>query len=282
MGLRQMVQQTARTPAGRPWGIGSALTDDTDAWVWSVIHSWGGGLASLKGDRVELATPQSAGAFSWLAETFGVPPWREAVHAHGAVWSDTEKNEALVAGETAYTFSERLLPPAGALGGSATAAPDLIYLPMPAGPASRPRAIAGSVTHWVLPRGAAADPVERFLEALLQPEAQRRVWRGGGGLALPAFTTGWDDPQLGQLLAAAHPAAAINARRFRQEQTSGGYVSATGNAGGETAASQATGEVRLGAWMLRQVLEGRQPADVLADASRQAIALFRDFGLLGA
>jgi hypothetical protein len=64
--------------------------------------------------------------------------------------------------------------------------------------------------------------------------------------------------------------------------TNGGFASATGNGGPETAASQAIGEARLAAGMLRAVAAGRPPADVAAEAERLAIQVFRDFGLPGA
>jgi hypothetical protein len=117
--------------------------------------------------------------------------------------------------------------------------------------------------------------VERFLEAALAPEAQRRLWQAGGGFALPAYNAGWDDAALGGLPLA--PAA----RRFHDELTSGGFASATGNAGPETAASQALGEARLGARMLRAVIAGRPAGEVVADAEQVAIQVFRDHGLPG-
>jgi ABC-type glycerol-3-phosphate transport system substrate-binding protein len=151
-----------------------------------------------------------------------------------------------------------------------------VYLRTLAGPAARPRAVGGGAA-WVLPRGAPSVAVEQLLEAMLDPARQRRLWSAGGSFALPAYLAGWDDP------AVTGAAWAAQARRYRDELDLDGdaFVSATGNGGPETAASQAVGGLRFGAGMLRDVVAGRPAADVTAQAQRRAADLYRSFGLPG-
>ncbi|MGH2367232.1 MAG: hypothetical protein ACRDI2_03455, partial [Chloroflexota bacterium] len=261
----------------RPWGIGAAETPDVDAWCWGVIHAWGGGLADRHGERVALASPETVAALEWLAATLSERPWRDAVHPEAGSWTDAEKNAAFVSGATAYTFTEQALVPTESRSpgtGEGDSRADAVYLRTPAGPVERPRAIGGGAA-WFLPRGAPPEPVERLLEALLEPTIQRRLWQAGGGFALPAYLAGWDDPVLASL------PDFRNAQRFRNELTNGGFLSATGNSGPETAASQAIGDAGLGIGMLRAVLAGRPAREVVAEAQQQATQLFRDYGLPG-
>jgi hypothetical protein len=294
--LREALRRVANVPdashAGRRprgWGIGAADTPDVDAWCWGAIHAWGGALADLKGEHVILASSATTAALEWLAAALADAPGNTS--PDGAGPTDAQKNAAFLSGAAAYTFTERVL--AGAPGGGGTVGPtasstvggagvspqpdmaDVLYLPAPAGPVSRPRAIGGGAA-WFLPRGAPPEPVERLIEAVLDPAAQRRLWQAGGGFVLPAYTVGWEDAAVAAL------PQARSAARFRDELTNGGFASATGNGGPETAASQAIGEARLAAGMLRAVAAGRPPADVAAEAERLAIQVFRDFGLPGA
>jgi hypothetical protein len=106
---------------------------------------------------------------------------------------------------------------------------------------------------------------------------QRRLWQAGGRFALPAYQGGWDDPAI------AGAPWAETAGRFRAELDLDGdaFVSATGNGGPETAASQAIGTLRFGAGMLRAVLAGRPAGEVVAETQRRAADLYRSFGLPG-
>lgn len=261
-----------------PWGIGGADTLDVDAWCWGAIHAWGGGLVDLKGERVALDSGQTVAALQWLASALAGPSLEGGVPPAALEWPDEAKNAAFLAGETAYTYTERALlspgTPGGIPDGTGDALGEALYLRTPPGPAARPRAVGGGAA-WMLPRGAPAEPAERFLEALLDLGTQRPMWGAGGGFALPAYNAGWDDPGL-------TGAPWIDqARRFRQELGDGGFVSATGNGGPETAASQAIGALRFGAGMLRAVLEGRPAASVVAETHGRAVDLFRTFGLPG-
>ena len=251
-----------------PWGIGAADTGDVDAWCWNVIHAFGGALADRKGERVQLAGAETAAALDWLRQSFTALGARGRLPPSASQWLDEEKNAAFLAGSTAYTFTDDLpgLPGADA--------PLPTYLPGPAGPVNRPRATGGGAA-WYVPRGAPAPVVEQLLERLLALPAQQALWKSSGSYALPAFEQGWNDAQAGD------PPARINVTRFRQELTNGGFASATGNAGPETAASQAVAEGRLAAAMLRAALAGRPVADVLAEAQQSAAGVFRDFGLPG-
>jgi len=266
--------------AGGKWGIGPADTEDVDGWCWNAIHAWGGTLAERSGERVTLASAETAAALAWLASTFSDPAWRDAVHPGVAEWSDAQKNHAFVAGETAYTYTERGLPqmpPAGA--GKVT--PLLVPAPAsPVGPVStggttvRPRAVGGGAA-WLLPRGAKAEPVERLWEALLRPEVQRRLWAAGAGFALPAFESGWSDPAVGAL------PNQESVRPYREQLATGGFVSYVGQGGPETGASQAVRAARLAARMLGAVARGRSVSEVLADATADAVAVYREHGLPG-
>jgi ABC-type glycerol-3-phosphate transport system substrate-binding protein len=263
----------AEGAAGAPawsWGIGPADTVDVDTWCWDVIHAFGGALADPKGERVQLASPETVAALEWIQQTFA------ALGAHGRVppaaseWPDDRKNAAFLAGDTGYTFTERLLPRLPAADGRQSPA----YLLAPAGPVNRPRVTGGGAA-WYVPRGAPAPLIERLIERLLEIPAQQAVWRSGGGAALPAFEGTWDDAVAREL------ASDPNVARFRQEMAGGGFASATGNAGPETASSQGVAEARLGAAMLRAVVSGRAPAVVMGEAQASAAAVFRDFGLPG-
>lgn len=292
--LRRLLHEAAG-PTAPPehgswgWGIGAADTPDVDAWCWGVIHAWGGGLVTPKGDRVAIASPETAGALEWLRATLSESPWRENVPPAAASWADVEKNAAFLSETTAYTFTERALasaPPVSAPTAplsrplSAQPAPqpagqtDIVYLPAPAGPAGRPRAIDAGAA-WLLPRGASPEPVERFLEALLNPPFQQRLWHAGGGFALPAYNAAWNEPALPSLLS---PAAVRNAQRFHAELSYEGFAGTASHPGPETAASQAVDEARLAAGMLRAVLAGQSIPEVLAAAEQRAIQLFRDAG----
>jgi hypothetical protein len=254
-------------PDAPGWGIGGADSPDADAWCWGAIHAWGGGLADRKGERVNLDTPQTVAALEWLAATLA----GARLHPRAGAWTDGEKNAAFGSGETAYTFTERALP------GIDAAGPEVSYLRTLAGPAARPRAVGGGAA-WLLPRGAALEATERFLEALLDVASQRRLWGAGGRFALPGYLGGWADAAI-----VAAPWAAT-AARFRAELDLDGdaFVSATGNGGPETGASQAVGTLRFGAGMLRAVLAGRPAAAAVAEAHGRAVELYRGFGLPGA
>jgi multiple sugar transport system substrate-binding protein len=271
-GLATLVQAT---PGLAPWGIDAADTPDVDAWCWSVIHAWGGALADQKGERVTLETPATMEALSWLGETLRGDRWRRIVPPGAAAWTDVQKNAAFVAGQTAYTYTQRPLGfVSGEAGGQPGPLPDARLVPALAGPTRQPLAAGGGAA-WILPRGGQTDVAEALLAAMLDLGRQRRLWQAGG-FALPGYGTGWDDATLAIL-----PDAA-NARRFRDAIAGGARASAPGNDGPQTAAAQAIAAGRLAARMLRAVLSGRAPAAVVAEATRESVQLFRDFGLPGA
>ena len=279
--LRDSLAGAPRT-TGREgaWGIGPADTEDVDSWCWNAIHAWGGALADRSGERVTLASAETAAAIEWLAATFRDSPWREAVHPDAAQWSDAQKNDAFASGATAYTCTERALPQ-GQPAEAGKSPPLLAPAPAsPTGPAGsggstvRPRAVGGGAV-WLLPRGASAESVERVWEALLRPETQRRLWAVGAGFALPAFEGGWSDPAVGML------PNQESVRRYREQLSTGGFVSYVGQGGPETGASQAVRAARLAARMLVAVVRGRTVSEVLADANADAVAVYKEHGLPG-
>lgn len=262
-------------------GPGGGDTTDADAWCWGVIHAWGGGLADHDGGRVILSSPHTVAALRWLAETLAAPARGVGARPAGAGPAEAAGEEAFLSGTTAYTYNE-WGPVAGATASPAGGGAAAVYLRTPAGPAARPRAVGGGAA-WFLPRGARQDAVERFLDALREPARQRALWQAGAGFALPAHDGLWDEAgPSGPLAAVPEGQVRRNVQRFRDELTNGGFVSATGNGGPETAASQAIGAARLGARMLRAVLRGRPAEAVVAEAHDLAVQLFRDYGLQGA
>ncbi len=274
--LRAALVLLAQSTPGLPlWGIDAADTPDVDAWCWDVIHAWGGALADQKGERVTLETPATVEALGWLAETLRGERWGRMVPPGADAWTDAQKNAAFMTGQTAYTYTQQPLSSgSGEGGGQPARAPDARLVPVLAGPAGRPVAAGGGAA-WVLPRGGETEVAEALLEATLELDRQRRLWQAGG-FALPGYGAGWDEATLATL-----PDAA-NARRFRDAIAGGARASAPGNDGPQTAAAQAIAAGRLAARMLRAVLSGRAPAGVVAEAARESVQVFRDFGLPGA
>ncbi|HEU5315557.1 MAG TPA: hypothetical protein VFX49_05565, partial [Chloroflexota bacterium] len=222
---------------GMGWGVAPEDTADADAWCWGVIHAFGGALADRSGERVTLASPQTAAALEWLVAAFRALPGAR--------------------GDAPYVYTEGS-PPAGAS-----------LVSGPAGPAQRPRAVGGGAV-WVLPRGAPPDPVERLWEALLQPDVQRRLWGAGAGFALPVFEGQWSDPAVAAL------PDQESVRRYRALLAPGGFISHAGQAGDPTPAAQVVEAARLGVRMVRAALGGRPIAEVLAAALGDAEAIYRE------
>jgi hypothetical protein len=70
-------------------------------------------------------------------------------------------------------------------------------------------------------------------------------------------------------------------RRYREQLSTGGFVSYVGQGGPETGASQAVRAARLAARMLVAVVRGRTVSEVLADANADAVAVYKEHGLPG-
>src|SRR5262249_25952974 len=85
------------------WGLTINRSGDGRALVENTLYDFGSKIQDETGDIVTFNSPESIAALQWLKETYGDDKWSAMLPPGVNAWTDTDNNQAFLAGTIAMT-----------------------------------------------------------------------------------------------------------------------------------------------------------------------------------
>ncbi len=262
-------------PSNNQWGWGMTInrSGDGNGLVQNVMFRYGGHLQDETGQKVTFNSPETIAGFTWLAETYGSEDYAEMLPPGILSWTDTNNNEAFLAGQIAITQNAGTVY-AKAVLDDVPFWENIAYVPVPIRVTDNARLdfLSTGMKFYMIKdaknRAAAEDIARHFLT---QP-VQDRVWSISTAYALPAYTNGWESPIItGDANSVTAKTIALNETDFTGLQWPGPLNEAIGSIAEGTYFTDAMGEI----------LQGGDVAEVVASYHDQFVQIYQDFGLDG-
>ncbi len=266
---------TVSDPAQNRWGWGMTVnrSGDGNGLVQGVIFRFGGRLQDESGQRVAFNSPETIAALEWLKETYTAPQYEPMLPPGVLSWTDTNNNEAFLAGQTAITQNAGTVY-AKAVLDKVPFWDQIAYIPNPVRTSDGARLdfLEGGMKFFVISgsekTAATADLIRHFLTT----PVQERIWSISTAYALPAYANRWDSPIITE-----------NANSMRAKEIA---LTDTGFTGLEWPGTEneAVGSIGAGVYftdMMSEIIQGRAVEEVVADFHQQFVTIYQDFGLEG-
>jgi multiple sugar transport system substrate-binding protein len=261
-------------PDNEFWGWGVTANQSGDGWgfVMTVINAFGGHYTDETGTIVQLNSPETVAAVTWLAETFDrngmygamLPPGIES-------WGDISNNEAYLAGSIGYTHNAFSVY-AQSKRDENPVYPVTKLLRPPLGPANM-RQDGGAIGGWLTIHKNApnVDLAKQLALDLLDPANFNQMSSVGGGLFMPAYEDLWTD----ELIAADPNFAIIKEQVSIEEPFLGASWPAQPNAAIDAIRANGIMEQMVG-----NVIAGRMTVEeTVADAHQKIVDIFEEGGI---
>ena len=262
-------------PAQNMWGWGMTINRSGDgaALVQEVMYRFGGHLQDETGQIVTFNSPETVAAFEWLRGTYADEQWAPMLPPGILSWTDTNNNEAYLAGQIAITRNAGTVY-AKAVLDKVPFADQIAMIPSPKRNSDGARLdfMAGGTRFYQITGSPNTEATADIIRHFLTPPVQERVWSISTGYALPAYASGWDNPIITEDENSMRgKAIALTETDFTGLQWPGPLNEAIGS----------IGEGVFFTDMMSEIIQGRPTEEVVADYHDQFVQIFQDFGLEG-
>lgn len=252
------------------WGLTINKSGDGHGVIMDVIQAFGGAVVDQSGKKVVFNSPQTVQAAKWLAETYGSDKYKPMLPPGVASWTDSNNNEAFLAGTIALTQN------AFTIYGKAKKDKNPLFdkIAVMHKPKTNDGKLleAGSNGWFTVQKGAKnIDIAKQAILNMLDPTNFMPMVQGGGGLFLPAYKNLWTD----DILKLDPNYTTLKDIIFNPTAYTGESYPADPNAAVDAVRSAAIQEQ-----MMANILNGSMKAeDAVKDAHNKMVQIFEEAGL---
>jgi multiple sugar transport system substrate-binding protein len=169
-----------------PWGVTTNQSGDGTGFITAVIHNWGGSITDADVTKLTFDSPETVAAVEWMTEIYTDEKWAKMLPPGVVSWTDSNNNEAYLAGNIAYTHNA-----ASVYASSKQDAPeifaDTVVLKEAMGPLGQ-HLSGSSGGQFVIPKGAKnVEGAKSLALHMLQPEIFLPISTISAGLFLPSY-----------------------------------------------------------------------------------------------
>jgi len=251
------------------WGLTVNRSGDGHGLIMSVIQSFGGSIVDESGLRVVFNSPETVAAVEWLAETYTSDKYKPMLPPGIESWTDTNNNEAYLAGTVALTLNQLSVYGAAKANNNPVFENTAIL--------HAPKALDGSIMEsgasgwFTIFKGAKnIDAAKQLILHMLTPEVFTPMAQAGGGLFNPAYKGLFTE----DYFAADPNFTVLSEILFNPEIFYGNSHPAPPNALVDSVLAAA-----IPSQMMANVTNGDMtPAEAVEDAHRQIVDIFEEAG----
>jgi multiple sugar transport system substrate-binding protein len=190
----------ASDPSKKHWGWGNTVNRSGDGQtnVYSVLWQAGARVSSAD-NKVTFFSDEAIAAYDWLKDLYTNPKWANALPTGVNAWTDPSNNEAYLADTIGFSSNAGTMF-ATAMAQKPDIAADTWLALHPSGPVGKKEALIvagpGFFQFQMFMGAKNPDAARAMMQTLLSKENQKEVWKNSPGHSVPAYTWGWDEPEL--------------------------------------------------------------------------------------
>ncbi len=188
-------------PAKKRWGYGNTVNRSGDGQtnVYVPILTSGGRITT-EDNKVAFNSPETIEAYEWLKELYSPnSKYKDALPTGVNAWTDPSNNEAYLAGTIGFSSNAGTMF-ATAMKQKPDIAADTWLALHPSGPVGKKETLIvagpGTFQFQIFQGAKNVDAAKALIQLLLSKENQKAVWDNSPGHSVPAYTWGWDEPEL--------------------------------------------------------------------------------------
>ncbi len=255
------------------WGMTINRSGDGNALVQNVIFRYGGHLQDETGQKVTFNSPETIAALNWLKDTYSAEEFQPMLPPGILSWTDTNNNEAFLAGQVAITQNAGTVY-AKAVLDDVPFWENIAYSPYPLRVTDNARIdfLSGGMKFYLITDAKNKAAVYDLARHFMTQPVQDRIWSISTAYALPAYTNGWESPIVAENAnSLAAKTIALNETDFTGLQWPGPLNEAVGSIAEGTYFTDAMAEI----------LQGGSVEEVVANYHEQFVQIYQDFGFDG-
>ena len=190
-------------PDNKRWGWGNTVNRSGDGQtnVYSPLFQ-AGARVTTEDNKVAFNSPETIAAYEWLKELYGTNKYAKALPPGVNAWTDPSNNEAYIAGTIGFSSNAGTMF-ATAMKQKPDVAADTWLAPHPSGPAGKKQSLIVAGPGWfqfqIFAGAKNPDAAKALIQILLAKENQKAVWDNSPGHSIPAYSWGWDEPELAKI-----------------------------------------------------------------------------------
>jgi multiple sugar transport system substrate-binding protein len=259
-------------PSKKIWGWGLTINKSGDGHgtIIDVIQAFGGTITDASGQKVVFNSPETVAAVKWLQETYGSEKYKPMLPPGIESWTDTNNNEAYLAGTVALTQNAFSVY-AAAKKNNNPVFPNTAVLHKPNTNKGNILEAGGSAWFTIFKGAKNIDAAKKVILHMLDPQVFNPMVQEGGGLFLPAYKNQWTD----DILKIDPNFASLKEIIFNPDAYTGTAYPANPNA-----AIDGVLPAAIPSQMMANVLNGSMTAEeAVKDAHDRIVAIFEEGGL---
>jgi multiple sugar transport system substrate-binding protein len=179
----------ASDPAAQMYGWGRTVNRSGDGagLVQAILHNWGSQITNAEMTEITFNSPETVAAIAWLTDIYTSDTYKPMLPPGVEAWTDSNNNEAYLAGNIAYTGNAASVYAKAKADGNPVFE-DTVVLDIATGPYGEKFIGAGGTGQMHVPRGAKQVALAKDLAMyLLDPEIFIPISLISAGLFLPAY-----------------------------------------------------------------------------------------------
>lgn len=256
------------------WGVTINASNDGNWFRRRMFHGYGAYRQDETGQYVTFNCPEAVEAMTVMTDLYMNPKWEKLLPPGVLAWTDTNNNEAYLAGKLIYTFNGGTVLGKAILDNNPIKDNTGFHAP-PGGPVNQ-EFNSFSANNWMILRGArnpeaAKETIKHFMLPLENEDA---IFSHAPAFALPAYADLWKKSQY----IPTNPTAAEMETVARDEF---GHIPGQYPGPAQNAALASADAARIENDMVSDILRGTPVAEAVKTCHERYVAIFKEFGLPG-
>jgi multiple sugar transport system substrate-binding protein len=187
-------------PSKKHWGWGNTVNRSGDGQTNVYSALWQSGARVTTADnKVSFYSDEAIAAYDWLKDLYTNAKWASALPTGVNAWTDPSNNEAYLADTIGFSSNAGTMF-ATAMAQKPDIASDTWLALHPSGSVGKKESLIVAGPGWfqfqMFVGAKNPDAARVMIQTLLAKESQKQVWANSPGHSVPAFTWGWDEPEL--------------------------------------------------------------------------------------
>jgi len=256
------------------WGVTINRGGDGDWFRNRVMHGWGAYVQDETGQYVTFDSPEMVEAMTVMTDLYMNDKWAPMIPPGVLAWTDSQNNEAYLAGRLAYTQNGGTVYGKAVQDGNPIK--DVTRFHTPAGGPVNQEFNSLSANNWMILRGARNYAAARatILEFMLNLDKMDKAFSESPGFSLPAYEKLW-------AASAFIPTDPVAADQEQVARDPSGVIPHQYPGPPQNPAMASAGSAGIENDMVADILRGTPVAEAVKTCHERYVQIFQEFGLPG-